>query len=218
MVERTVGEDILLDGCLHRALQREAGQWAATSTVPSAVTASGELLRHTNPALQAQVLTSGQGWLYNFPLVLRKLHMHQGKNRVSFESYLLFLIPPGHHTATLPEGLETQNRAMQSHGPVCCSGHSTMQSPPAMCDELLKMSPPELLSCDTSEALRGTPCPLTAQSPVCALRSPVLITTMAYSQEGRRQESQRYSLQLEAYKPTSSWDHWIQNLKRKGAC
>ena len=89
MVERTVGEDILLDGCLHRALQREAGRWEATSTVPSAVTASGELLRHTNPALQAQGLTSGQGWLYNFPLILRKLHTHQGKNWVSLESYLL---------------------------------------------------------------------------------------------------------------------------------
>lgn len=62
MVERTVGEDILLDGCLHRALQREAGWQAVTSTVPSAVIALGEL-RHRDSALQVQGLTSGQDWL-----------------------------------------------------------------------------------------------------------------------------------------------------------
>lgn len=33
VVQRTVREDILLNGCLHRALQREVGWWAVNSTV-----------------------------------------------------------------------------------------------------------------------------------------------------------------------------------------
>lgn len=35
VVQRAVGEDALLDGRLHGALQREAGWWVCTNTVPA---------------------------------------------------------------------------------------------------------------------------------------------------------------------------------------